>query len=321
MKKTILILIIIFIFTGCKKNFFVDEQNLVIENQNLVQVDKSDLFNNYPDLEDSLKSKISELNLLWSNFNDEKNDDIDPTEDFHNSEYIKKFKNFLGERDSLAVSQNALKKLLGQYGLESIDKTIQIGEKEYNIRVIGYNVDFDVKAITDHVDIRNKWIFIQCWNEDEFYFRTLSDGGIHSVTDFIPLEINNMVHIILIGYSSPGYPKAPFLWGWCLGEDGICSSDLFNWRSIETDKYFIYDNVNLANSHCKQKWTFYTDGSYLFVEKRSAAKASELWPSDYLNVYCELDEENRMFSFISRGREGIESTIQVKLVNNQFVVE
>lgn len=315
MKKTLLIFIIICALTGCdyREEPFAEEERSFIE---------SDLFINYPNLDESLKSKIRELRLLWSKFESRKSDDIDPTEDFHNSDYIKKLKDLLGQRESLDVSQHALTLLLDQNGLESVDRKILVGKKEFNIRVIGYNVDLYVKAITDIVDVRNKWIFVQCWNEDAFYFTTVSDGGVNTVTDFFPLEIDNALHIILKGYASTSYPQPPFLWSWRLEEEGFYPSDLFKFSSVETDKYFIYDHVNLGNSYCKQKWTFYTDGSYLFVEKRSSAEGSDLWPSDYLNVHCEKNEENGIFSFISIDRDGIEeSSIQLVLVNDLFVIE
>ncbi|PKM93588.1 MAG: hypothetical protein CVU84_14550 [Firmicutes bacterium HGW-Firmicutes-1] len=320
----IFIISIVFLLTGCDDmtSSFADKEYSLTENQTLVQDGSNDLFECYPNLDESLKNKISELRILWSKFNDEKSDDIDPTEDFHNSEYITKFKNLLGLRESLEISQRTLALLLEQHGLESIDKKIVVGKKEYNIRVIGYNVDFDVKAITDIVDVRDKWIFVQCWNKEEYYFTTLSDGDINIVHDFIPLEINHKLHIILRGYSFAGYPHTPFLWAWHLEEDGFYPSDLLNFNSVETDEYCIYDNIDLANGYGKRKWTFYTNGSYLLAEKRSSTKGSESWPSDYLNIRCEIDEENRIFSFVSTdGEDKGESTIKLKLVNNLFVIE
>lgn len=328
MKKIILLYMIALLFAVCLNQLRIkDHENIKcqisieVKNHEDFELSESKLMD-YPSLDESLKKSISELGMLWMKFNNEKLDYIDPAEDFRNSEYLKQLKEFLAKRESLKVSKYILPILLEQHGMESIDKTVRIGEKEYSIRMIGYTVDYYVKVTTDIVDIKNKWIFVQCWNDDEFYFTTLSDGDVHSVVDFIPLEINHSLCIVLKGEDYIAYPHPPFLWAWSLKEDRFYPCDLFQLNLGETDQYLIYDKTSFNNCHSEGKWLFYTDKSFLLVEKESFDMNSIIRPPEYLNVKCETDEETKAFIFTSLNGEGVEeSTIKVVLINNRYVIE
>lgn len=327
MKKIILVYMIVLFFAVCLNQLRIkDNENIKYEiSKDVKDYEEIELSNSksidFTSLDESLEKSIRELYMLWMKFNNGKMDHIDPTEDFSDSEYLKHLKEFLSKRESLKVSKYQLPILLEQQDMEFIDKTVKIGEKEYFIRIIGYTVDLYVKATTDIVDIKNKWIFVQCWNDDEFYFTTLSDGDVHSVVDFIPLDINDSLCIVLKGEDYIAYPHPPFLWAWTLTEDGFYPCDLFHLNLGETDQYLIYDKTNFSNNLSDGKWLFYTDKSFLLVEKETADIDSKIRPPEYLNVKCETDEETKAFTFTSLNWEGVEeSTIKVVLINNRYVI-
>ncbi len=332
MKKLILFFYAILLLTGCTnlENHFEEYYGASSENQHFEQEfiynektdEPEDLFANYPNLNENLKDQLSKLSLLWKKFDEGKNQEIDPTEDFHKSDYIAELKKFLAKKESLEVSENILASILEQHGFETFGKTILVNEKKLNIRVISYNVDYYVKAITDHVGLKNNWTFIQCWNDEEYYFATVSDGDMHITDDFLPLVVDGNLDIILVGHSFPGYPQPPFLWAWQLGSNGFKEINLFNLSHDETDRYLIDNIVDFFTSINENQWTIHTNGSFLFVEKRSAEEGSDSWTSDYLNISCEIDETKAGFTFTSIDRTGNEdSTIRIKLKNNKFIVE
>jgi len=261
----------------------------------------------YPYLDEKLKEKIAELQNLWKKFESSKRDDMNPTNDFHNSEYLSKLKELLSERDSINISISDLSYILWQNALVSFSETVSLDNNEYNIRVIAYTADFYTKVLTDICDVKNKWIFIQCWNDNEFYFSTLSDGNIHTAKGFIPIIDKGKLNIILSGYSCPGYPMPPFIWSWRLEDDGFQPCKLFEQDKNDMKKYEIVRTIDYYNSKQK-KWTLHTDGSYTFVEKRSSAPESELWTTDYEALSVEADNEKEAFIFTGIDWDGSEDS-------------
>ncbi len=304
MKRAVIFSILLFM-TGC---------SIYIED-NIEITEPVDPFINYR-FNESIKYKLSDLISLWEDFDSSKLDTKDPTDDFQRSEYLIKLKEFLSDRESLNISISDLSQILGQNNLKDFTKKAVVDNNEFNIRVISYNVDYYVQAITDYVGLPNKWIFAQCWNEDEFYFNVISDGDIHTVDDFIPFELNGTLRIILMGSSFPSYPRPPFLWAWKLGDKGFEPSHLFKLNPIETKFYDVITDISFQE-HIQRKWTFRTDSSFIAVEKRTSLEESKVMPSDYLWVSCNTDDEGKSFSFATQNHN---DTIRLMLQGEKYIV-
>ncbi len=322
MKRVFIILLVLLLLTGCKLGRLIIEEDMGFteEDANMQNhMENEDLLKNYQYLDEGLKNQLRELHSLWKKFDNGKSQDIDPSEDFHNSEYKAELKKFLGQKESLAVSGYDLARILDQPGYMATDKAILLSNgKEFNIRVISYLVDYYVQAITDFVGLKNNLIFVKCWNDDEFYFTVVSDGDIHTAYDFFPLEVDGELHIILTGKSFPYYPQPPFLWDLKFDTDGFTKGDLFDFGNTETKKYYIYNNVDFDKNKCLTKWTFQTDGSFMTVGRSDESNQ----PSELLRVNCEVLEDGQKFLFTgSDNINEIKPDIQIVLKNKAFVIQ
>ncbi len=314
MKKLFFLIICSVIFTGCNSL----DQEIVDYNQQEIVVEEPIYYERELGyLEDSLRSEVLNLRSLWKVFDQTRQTDRDPTHDFKNSKYLLALKNFLSKRESVALSANELGYLLTQADYSGIDKTIRIDGRELHVRVISYNVDFYEQVMTDIPDIQNKWIFVQCWNEEEFYFKTLSDGDIQYFHDFIPMEINNMLYILMSGYALPYYPHPPFIWAWRLEDENFNPAPIFDNTPYENEDYILYNHAVFDTFSYHTKWMLYTDGSYLFAEKGKKDTEGQI---RLMHIQCTVDEENKDILFISTDLQGKETVIRLVLVNDQFKI-
>lgn len=327
-RKMFLVILCAILFTGCselnqetaeKSQSVIQADNAAVYEEETEGVeDGTELLENETELlDESVKNDISHLRTLWKEFDEARQNDVDPTDNLKNSKYLSELKALLGKRESLEVSGGELGQLLKQSDYKAVDKMMTISSKAYHVRVIGYCVDFNEQVLTDMRNVKNKWIFVQCWNEDEFYFKTLSDGDVHYFTDFMPFELNNKLHIVVVGNAYPYGPYPGFAWTWCLEKDGFCQSSIFDNKAFENDEYVLDNNISFENSCYKSKWMMHTNGDYLFVEKgeKSGDKERVL-----LNISCKIDEGNKEVSFVSSNTEGEETVIGVRLIKGKFRV-
>lgn len=159
---------------------------------------------------------------------------------------------------------------------------------------------------------------MQCWNEDEFYFKTLSDGDIQYFTDFMPLEINNRLYVLIAGNACPYGPYPAFVWAWRLEKEGFYPSDVFDSSPYENEEYILYNNAAFDPSSCETKWMIHTNGSYLFAEKGKKNAENRI---NLMNIECEIDQENKVISFISTDLQGEKTVIRLTCVKDRFKVE
>lgn len=204
----------------------------------------------------SIDTKLQQLRSLWAAFQSTITDDKNPTEDFKNSAFLAKMKAFLQTRDSITIPAWELGSRLSQSDLYAIEKEIKIGETNYQIRVIGYSADYYGKALTD-CPLENKWIFIQCWTEDSFYFKTILDGGTCYLTDFIPMELDSQPAVVLIGQESNEYPYSVFLWTFVLQDTEFLPVQLA--EQNQTQKAFLkkgwfIENAAIGLIYISKQW-------------------------------------------------------------------
>lgn len=144
----------------------------------------------------SEKSKDYILNLYntWIDFKENVNQNKNPENDFKNSEFIKTLKEYFSNRESLEVSIEELCFLINQRGFDYIEKTCTVNNKNYTVRVICYSANLDVKAVTD-LPVKNKWVFVQIWNNEYFKGYTVLEGGYKFLNDFQINVLENKINL------------------------------------------------------------------------------------------------------------------------------
>ena len=315
MKNLFFLILCFVVFTGCSS---LDQE--IIED-NKWDMAKDDVFQQEEDvelLEGNLRNEVINLRSLWKAFDEARQGHIDPTNNLKNSKYLLELKSFLSKRESLALSDGKLGDLLAQSDYTAVDKTMVAGGEEFHIRVIGYNVNFYEQVMTDIPSVKNKLIFMQCWNEDSFYFQTLSDGDIQYFVDFTPLEINNRLCILITGNACPYGPYPAFVWSWRLEEEGFYPNNVFDSHPYENEEYRLYGDAVFNTSSYQDKWMLHTNGSYLFAEKGKKDDDNRI---NLMNIECEIDDENKRISFISTDLQGEKTVMWLALVKDRFKVE
>jgi hypothetical protein len=315
------LLLLLTVLTGCSNHYSYDHETLTNEiessqskkNENKI---KNTLYMDTLGLTEPMKQDLLQLSTLWSEFRQQISADADPTEDFKKSQFLIGLKDFLSKRESLALSPKELGQLLCQNDIYSQEKTYFIAEKQYNIRVIGYNADLYVQLMTDK-PIQSKWTFVQCWNEDEFYFTTLSDGDYCYFRDFIPLIIADKLNILITGQNMYSGPYPIFLKTFELGKDGFSPSKLFPTQITEDADCVMYNTIDLNNFHRENKWMLYTDGYCLYVER--GWKNNEE-PVQFLSTNYILDEENNKIEIMAAELEN-QKKLNIIFDATKFVLE
>jgi hypothetical protein len=315
MKKLLFLILCVISLAGCSH---LDDERLPDNGKDQTGYQLIEQGDEIEYLEDSLKNEVLNLRALWKIFDQVRRGDRDPTNDFKNSQYLLELKTFLSKRESLALSARQLGVLLDQEDYYSVDKMMTVGDRTVHMRVIGYNLNFYEQVMTDIPGIKNKWIFIQCWDEEAFYFSTLSDGDIHYFMDFMPLEINHKLHILITGEVSLYYPYPSFVWAFSLEEKGFYPSEIFDSYPYESKTYSVYSHARFDNSLYETKWMLHTNGSYLFAEKGKMDANNRI---NLIKITCEVDEAQKIITFISHDLEGEKTSIRLALIKGVFKVE
>lgn len=187
MKKIYIITaVFVFIFSAVYGYISTCEFEDVKEN---VQIEELKTYDTENVLETSYninkKTKDYILNLYntWIDFKENINQNKNPENDFKNSEFIKTLKEYFSSRESLEVSIEELCFLINQRGFDYIEKNCTVNNKNYTVRVICYSANLDVQAVTD-LPVKNKWVFVQIWNDEYFKGYTVLEGGYKFLNDF-----------------------------------------------------------------------------------------------------------------------------------------
>ena len=187
MKKIYIITaVFVFIFSAVYGYISTCEFEDVKEN---VQIEELKTYDTENVLETSYninkKTKDYILNLYntWIDFKENINQNKNPENDFKNSEFIKTVKEYFSSRESLEVSIEELCFLINQRGFDYIEKNCTVNNKNYTVRVICYSANLDVQAVTD-LPVKNKWVFVQIWNDEYFKGYTVSESGYNILNGF-----------------------------------------------------------------------------------------------------------------------------------------
>lgn len=239
MKPQLTIVTILFsIISLCGCNSAPKREVVTVEVNTLESEAIDSLYINYPNLSNNVKEEIINLNSLWNDFKFQMSPDKYPIEDFKNSEFLLKLKEFLAKRESLDISATELGRLISQNDISSLDKTYRVDGKEYHFNVIGYNADLYVPIMTD-IPMDSKWIFIRCWNEDEFYFTTLSEENYYYFEDFMIVESEGNINVVVSAQDVSKCPYAERVMSFRLDDKGFTQSELFPKENKSDGKWFI----------------------------------------------------------------------------------
>lgn len=313
-------LILFILLAGCSDHYSYDLQTVadeIVSSESSIDETKikKNIIMNTHGLTEPTKQDLLQLSTLWYEFRLQMSPDTDPTADFKSSKFMTGLKSFLSKRESLTLSPQELGNLLCQNDICSVEKPYFIGEKQYTIRVIGYNADLYVQLMTDK-PLQSKWTFVQCWNEDEFYFTTLIDGNYCYFRDFIPLMLEDKLNILITGQNmySGSYPI--FLKTFELGKDGFYPSKLFPTQITQSSDIVLYNTIGLNDFPKEDKWLLNTDGSCLYVVRgwKDNEDRVRFW-----NTNCLLDEENNTIEIMASELDE-QRKLSIIFNGNKFVI-
>ncbi len=162
--------------------------------EELKTYDTENVLENSYNINEKTKDYILNLYNTWIDFKENINQNKNPENDFKNSEFIKTLKEYFSSRESLEVSIEELCFLINQRGFDYIEKNCTVNNKNYTVRVICYSANLDVKAVTD-LPVKNKWVFVQIWNDEYFKGYTVLEGGYKFLNDFQINVLENKINL------------------------------------------------------------------------------------------------------------------------------
>ena len=174
------------------------------------------------------KAADNSLEGLWLDFKKNMPQDRNAEEDFKSSDFITEFKKYLSTKDSTKLSEQEIKDMLGQTDIRFLSGDVG----GYSIRLICYNADLYNKAVTD-APVKNKYTFLQVYNDDEFYFKTLYDGDYYYTADFILFESGNDIFITAVSEYCMQFPNLIEIKTWKLSNGSILEADIFDSYNLE----------------------------------------------------------------------------------------
>ena len=232
----------LFIFTiflfGCS----ADEAENVETHENMEYNGIEEKLQNYPKLDSSIKEDVRQMYYLWCDFNENISQNKDPSEDFINSGFINKLKEFFSLKESLSIEPDDLGRILSQNDLFHIDRETYINGKKINVRAICYTADIFVQAVTDK-PIKSKWIFIQYWTDKDFNCYVLSDGDYYYLDDIKLYEHNGKLNALVCTETTGEIPRSKNIWSLKFEDGKIQKGDAFAQRdeSLQPETFGIWD--------------------------------------------------------------------------------
>ncbi len=285
--------------------------------------------------EENCTDMLQKLSRLYEDFQSEKHKSQDAETDFYNSDYYNKFVEYLSSKDSTSESIENIGSKIGNLDLKGINSTFDFNGKTYNIRMICYNADYYVKNLTDSA-MRNKNIYIQIYNNDEFYFYTLCQRENNYLNDFRAVEFNGKINIIVLGSSGAYYPGSAFIGCFMWDGENIYKSEMLNLSENDDLISFGENDGNVCytenNSNCrinmlnwynsfyyntelKNKFAFYGREDFAYVVRYNDTD-NEF--TDLTYVTAEFNEENDIV-LSSESFEQVKSNIKLVLENGKYV--
>lgn len=169
------------------------------------------------------KSNGNSLEGLWMDFKENMPQDRNAEDDFRNSDFTGELKKYLDTKDSVKLSEQELKDMLGQTDIHLFDGSAG----GYSIRLICYNADLYNKAVTD-APVKNKYTFLQIYSDNEFYFKTLYDGDYYYTSDFIVFESDNDIFITAVSEYCMQFPNLIEIKTWKFSNGSIAEANVFD---------------------------------------------------------------------------------------------
>ena len=253
--------------------------------------------------------RISALAQAWEDFTHRKHNETDPTDSFYQSTFYLGLKEYLADPVSLQVPIKELAWRLGQNDLKSMEFPLEYKGKDYTMRVIGYGADFYVQGLTD-LAMENKNIYVQMWNDKEFYFHVLYERSHYSLLDAMAVNDGDGLTLFVSGERCSRYPRTQYVSAFRLSQNTF-ESVSFSMDSVgnDADVYHSFGAVKFR----QQRWSFWRDGSSMsavYCTDPSDEFLGRIYVSillkpedDSIHFLC-YDEENRPREKVFLFRDG-----------------
>ncbi len=295
---------------------------------------------------------LDNIKKLYEDFQESKHDAENAEDYFYSSDFYNEFINYLSERKSinkdLAYISSKISYGTGYkegykvgYGASGIDlkgktESFTFNGRKYNIRLICYTADYYVKNLTDSA-MSNKNIYIQIYNDNEFYFYILCQRDNNYLNDFKVIEQNGNIYIIVLGSSGTYYPCSAFIG--CLMWDGgkIHNAEMINLSESDDILFFREINGNMwyteKNENCHvnvfnwynsfyysneiiNKFVFYGRNDFVYVVRYNNTD-NEF--TDLTFVTAEFEGYNILL--LSESFDGIKTSIKLVFKNSEYSAE
>ncbi len=318
MKLIHCILLCVILLCGCTKQNFdsknaVDEINIMVPSPS----NQQNSLKNYSNVNNNIKNEITKIKKCRTDFEVTRNTNIDPCKNLATSTFMVSLKAFLSKKESLAVSSAILWDVLDETDYVAMDKKVVVHGEELNIRIISYCFPIWEQVDTDIEGLNTKWIFVQCWNENHYFFKTLVDGGTAYLIDYMATVIHHELTLVLNCRLMVYYPRPITLYAWKLSHDEFIPAILFTDMNKEGSRYTTHHQL-IESPPFTDKWDFYTNGAVLFVAKGEFVEELGIVGAD---VSCELDWGADSFILSSVDQRDVTHTVHVRFSNDKFIIE
>ena len=246
------------------------------------------------------KDKIAHINELYEKFQEEKYEFENPEDAFYDSEFYIEFVDYLSTGENTAFPVGELSYKLNGIDIMENEKEFVLNGKSYKIRITGYNADyfFYTKSLVNS-PVGNKNIYVQIYNDNEFYFAKVSERSNNYFSSFITAEGRDCVYIVISGINGANYPHSGFL--------GTLE---WNGNSLKmADMLRLHDDENVAVFEEKNNNMCYTvkNGKYKKAE-------GGIFPSGCVFAYDDSIKDK----FVFYGSEGFYNTVRYGNFNDQY---
>ncbi len=290
---------------------------------------------------ESIKNEVDNLDnisKLYEDFQESKYKAQDAEDYFYNSDFYKEFVNYLSDKESInddiAYIGSKISYKAGSIDLKGKTESFTFNGNKYNIRLICYTADYYVKNLTDSA-MSNKNIYVQIYNDNEFYFYTLCQRENNYVNDFKVIEYNGNIYIVVLGSNGAYYPGSAFIGSLMWDGEKIHKDELLNlsenddilffkennsdmWyteknKSCHVNDFNWYNSFNYSNEIIN-KFVFYGRDDYAYVVRYNNTD-NEF--TDLTFVTAEFEGNNIILS--SESFEGIKTSIKLVFENGKYI--
>lgn len=281
---------------------------------------------------------LDNIRKLYESFQESKYKAQDAEEYFYNSDFYKEFVNYLSDKESvnedIAYIGSKISYNKGSIDLKGKTESFTFNGDKYNIRLICYTADYYVKNLTDSA-MSNKNIYVQIYNNNEFYFYIICQREDNYVNDFKVIEYNGNIYIVILGSNGAYYPGSAFIGSLMWDGEKIYKVELLNlsenddilfFRENNSDMWYTEKNISCHvndfnwynsfnyNSKIINKFAFYGRDDYAYVVRYNNTD-NEF--TDLTFVTAEFEGNNIVLS--SESFDGVKTSVKLMFEDGKYI--